>query len=47
MMEWANRLLRKGSQQGRHEAALPVTLLLDGNATVLGAFEGIAKVSLK
>lgn len=47
VMEWANRLLRKGPQQGRDEVTLPITLPLDGNATVLGAFKGTAKVSLE
>lgn len=47
VMEWVNGLLRKGPPQGRHEAELLITLPLDGNSTVLGTFQGTAKVSVE
>lgn len=44
---WVNENLRHAALSGEAKGVLPLTLPLDGNATVLGAFTGEAKATLK
>lgn len=46
-LEWVGQTLRKTTLSGKAEATVPLTMPLDGNSTVLGAFEGSAKVTLE
>jgi hypothetical protein len=46
VMRWANDRLRKAPDHGNVNASLHLTQPLDGNATVLGLFDGNAKVEL-
>lgn len=47
VLEWVNATLRKAPLSGKADTTVPLTLPLDGNSTVLGAFEGSAKVHLE
>ncbi|HKY93564.1 MAG TPA: hypothetical protein VJM11_21100 [Nevskiaceae bacterium] len=47
VLEWVGATLRKAPMTGKADTTVPLTLPLDGNSTVLGAFEGSAKVHLE
>jgi hypothetical protein len=47
VIEWVSATLRKAALSGKADTTLPLTMPLDGNSTVLGAFEGSAKVHLE
>lgn len=46
VMRWADDLLHKARETGAQSATLRLTQSLDGNSSVLGLFDGTAKVSL-
>lgn len=46
VMRWTDELLHKARETGSQNATLKLTHSLDGNASVLGLFDGAAKVSL-
>lgn len=46
VIEWATETLRLAPLSGKAEATVPLTMPLDGNSTVLGGFEGSAKVTM-
>lgn len=46
LQEWVNNTLRHAALKGTANTTLPLTMPLDGNSTVLGAFTGEAKTAL-